>query len=366
MKVLHIETGMHLYGGALQVFFLLRGLQAYPGEHILVCPPGSAIGKAAREFVRVVEIPCRGDHDLSFLWRLQRLLRRERPDLVHLHSRRGADTLGGMAAKLAGVPAILSRRVDNPEPRWLVAVKYRLYARVITISEGIRQVLLQEGLPPQKVVCVRSAVDTDKYQPGCADRAWFREQFGLAEDERTIAMLAQFIPRKGHQLLLDALPAVLEAHPRIRVLLFGQGPVEAAIRQRVIEDGLTDHVVFAGFRNDLHRLLPCIDVVAHPAYMEGLGVALLQAAACGVPIVASAVGGIPEIVDNPCIGQLIPPGDSTALAAALKDTLDKQVRGHYDPQAAHRLIADNFSIGTMVAGNLACYRAILRNASSSQ
>lgn len=357
MKVIHVETGMHLYGGALQVFFLLRGLRAYPGEHMLVCPPGSAIGKAAREFVRVVEIPCRGDHDLSFLRRLQRLLRRERPDLVHLHSRRGADTLGGIAAKLAGVPAILSRRVDNPEPRWWARLKYRLYDRVVTISEGIREVLLSEGVAPERIICVPSAVDTERYRPGeaVAERAWFRREFELAEGTRTVAMIAQLIPRKGHRTLLKAAPAILAAHPDTRFLLFGRGPEQEKLRELVSVAGLEEHVRFAGFRDDLPRVLPWIDVVAHPASMEGLGVALLQAAACGVPIVAGRAGGIPEIVRHGENGFLLTPGDSAALADYIKRLLgEPELRARFGA-AGRRLTLEQFSVGAMVSGNQQIY-----------
>lgn len=359
MKVIHVETGMHLYGGALQVFFLLRGLKAHPGEHILVCPPGSAIADAAREFARVVEIPCKGDHDLAFLWRLKRLLQRERPDLVHLHSRRGADILGGIAAKLARVPAILSRRVDNPEPRWLVALKYRLYARVITISEGIRQVLLQEGLPPDKLTCVHSAVDTDKYRPGC-EREWLQHELGLAADQKLIGMAAQFIERKGHQTLLDAIPDILQRHPKTRFLLFGQGPLHEHIQQRTREHGLTEQVLFPGFRKDLHRILPCLDILVHPAFMEGLGVTLLQAAACGIPIVAGRAGGIPEIVHEKHNGYLMQPGDVQALAQRVNQLLDDPAQARQFGQAGRSLALQHFSIEAMVSGNLSIYHAMLR------
>ena len=100
-----------------------------------------------------------GDADLTMAPRLYRLIRRTRPDLVHLHSRIGADLWGGVAGRLAGVPVVHTRRVDNPEPRWVVALKYRLHDRVIAISEGIGRVLLSEGLPPDKLRVVRSAVD---------------------------------------------------------------------------------------------------------------------------------------------------------------------------------------------------------------
>ncbi|MFB4205483.1 D-inositol-3-phosphate glycosyltransferase [wastewater metagenome] len=359
MTVVHVETGMHLYGGALQVLMLLRGLAASPGRHVLVCPAGSEIAEAAQGVAdRVVAMPVRGDLDVAFGARLYRVLREEDADLVHLHSRRGADVIGGIAARLAGVPAVLSRRVDNPERRWWVALKYRLYAHVITISEGIREVLLAEGLAPERVTCVRSAVDTQTYRPG-GDRAWFRREFGLADDEVAVGMAAQFIPRKGHRVLVAAAPAVLAAHPRTRFLLFGRGPEEAAIRSLVHEQGLGDRFVFAGFRTDMAHIFPCLDVLAHPAYMEGLGVTLLQAAACGVPVVGAEAGGIPEAVADGITGYLVPPGDSTALAErvgrllgdlALRETMGAAGRQHVDAR---------FSVTAMTVLNRRVYERVL-------
>lgn len=355
MKVLHVESGRHLYGGALQVLFLLRGLPAHGVQSVLACPPGSAIAAAAREEgFEVREVPMGGDLDLAMVGRLTRLIRAEKPDLVHLHSRRGADVLGGLAARRAGVPALLSRRVDNPEPRPWAALKYRLYDHVITISEAIRQVLLAEGVPADKVSCVPSAVDTERYRPG-GDQEAFRREFGLQADELTVGMAAQFIPRKGHRVLVDAAPAVLQAHPRTRFLLFGRGPEQEAIRRRIEQVGLAERFVFAGFRDDLEQWLPCLDVLAHPASMEGLGVILLQAAACGVPVVASRAGGIPEAVAVGETGLLVPPGDARALAGAVIDLLADGPRRRRLGEAARSRALQRFSPAAMAAGNATVY-----------
>jgi len=366
MKVLHVESGRHLYGGALQVVFLLQGLAKRGGdEHVLACPHGSAIAAAARPHAaRVHELALGGDADLGSLARLRRLIRAERPDLVHLHSRRGSDLWGGLAARLEGVPAVLSRRVDNPEPRAWVALKYRLYRRVIAISHGIRHVLLAEGLAPERVVCVHSAVDTARYRPGCADSGWLRREFRLPPGGAVLAMVAQFIPRKGHRVLLDALPAVWAEHPETRVLLFGQGPEHPAIAAEVARRGWAERVRLPGFREDLDRVLPCVDLVVHPAALEGLGVSLLQAAACGVPIVATRAGGIPEVVEDGANGTLVAPGDAAALGAAIARLLsDPALRERYGA-AGRALAIERFSVDAMVAGNRAVYEAVLREAAT--
>ena len=309
---------------------------------------------------RIYALPMGGDLDLRLLWRLRRIIATEQPDVVHLHSRRGADLLGGIAARLCGVKTVLSRRVDNPEPGWWVRWKYRLYDRVITISQGIYEVLASEGVAPEKLVCVRSAVSPQAFARNC-DREWFRETFQLTDGELTLAVIAQLIPRKGHRYLLQAMPELLADFPSLRVLLFGQGPEETRLRAQVEELGLADKVTFAGFRSDLPQILPCLDLVVHPALMEGLGISLLQAAGAGVPIVAVAAGGMPEVVRDGVNGLLVPPADSQALAAAISRLLaDAQLRQRMGA-AGRELVRQEFSVERMVAGNLQVYRQLLDN-----
>jgi glycosyltransferase involved in cell wall biosynthesis len=359
LRVLHIEAGRHLYGGARQVLYLLAGLEREGVCNLLVCPAGSAIAAAAQGHCEGVHaIPMGGDLDLGLVFRLRRLIRSERPDLVHVHSRRGADLLGGIAARLAGVPAVLSRRVDNPESPLAVRLKYPLYARVITISEGIRRVLLAAGQPPEKVVCVRSAVDAAPYRGGCDDD-WFRQELGLEPGIRILAVVAQLIERKGHAHLLDALPPILARHPELRVLLFGRGPLEPELRRRIQGLDLGDKVRLAGFRTDLERILPCVELVVHPATLEGLGVSLLQAAAAGRPIVAARAGGIPEIVRDRENGLLVPPGDSQALGEAVLWMLDHPEAARALGARGRALVEREFSVPAMVAGNLRVYRQVL-------
>lgn len=357
MKVLHVEAGMHLYGGALQVVFLLRGLRARGIDCVLACPTGSAIATEAAPHARVVEMKMRGDADIGLTGRLRKLIREVRPDVVHLHSRRGSDVWGALAGRLEGVPVVLSRRVDNPESRFVVNLKYRLYDEVVTISEGIRQVLLSEGVPPAKVHCVLSAVDTERYRPDRSHMRWVQDTFGVADGELTIGMVAQFIARKGHVTLLDALPDVLAQHPGLKVILFGQGPLWDEINARVKGDVLlSKHVQLPGFRKDLDRVLPCLDVLAHPAHMEGLGVSLLQAAACGVPLVGGRAGGIPEIIQPGLNGELITPGDTAALVSELNKLLGSaELRQRYG-QAGRQWVVERFSVEAMVEGNLGVYQ----------
>ncbi|ENO76171.1 glycosyltransferase [Thauera sp. 63] len=358
MKVLHVEAGRHLYGGAKQVLYIVEGLARRGVENLLACPTGAHIASAAGAHARVFEMPMKGDVDIGLVFRLRRLIATERPDLVHIHSRRGADLWGGLAARLAGVPCVLSRRVDNPEARWVVAAKYRLYDHVITISDGIRDVLLAEGLAPNRVSCVRSAVDPAPYLIDY-DKAGYRAQLGLPADTLLVGIVAQLIARKGHRHLLAALKDVLPHHPHLQVLVFGRGPLEAELRQAIVDQGLAGTVRLMGFVDNLPDILGCLDLLAHPADMEGLGVSLLQASAARVPIIASRAGGMPEAVRDGENGLLIPPGDVPALAAAMNRLLGDATLRACMGEAGRTLVLREFSTEAMCDGNLTIYRKVL-------
>ncbi len=359
MKVLHVETGMNLYGGAKQVQYLLQGLQERGIENVLVSPRGSEIAKLAGNYIkRGYTPPMRGDLDLGFIFRLRQILKQERPDILHLHSRRGADTLGGIAGRLSAVQTILTRRVDNPESRFIAAIKYRLYDHVITISEGIRQVLLHEGVSAERLTCVHSAVDTHVWQAPC-NRQTIGDAFGLHEHHIVIGVIAQLIERKGHRYLLEALPAVVAQHPNLKLLILGKGPLESAIHEQIVSLGLAEYVILAGFREDLESIIPCLDLVVHPALMEGLGVSLLQAASAGKPIIASRAGGMPEVVRDAENGLLVPPADVMALQQAMLHLLNDAGYRRRLGEQGRAFMASAFSIDAMVEGNLAVYQSIL-------
>jgi glycosyltransferase involved in cell wall biosynthesis len=355
----HVESGRYLYGGAKQVVYLLEGLGKRGVDSILACPQDSDIASEARQLgVGVFEMPMGGDLDLPLIWRLRGLIRKECPDLVHLHSRRGADILGGLAARLAGVKSVVSRRVDNPESPFVVKWKYRLFDRVITISQGIADVLVAEGLPAEKLVCVRSAIDVEAYQLAC-DEPRFRAAFGLGKDELVVAMVAQLIRRKGHQVMLEAMPRLLERFPRLKLLIFGRGPLHDELAQLIEQMGLGDRVRLVGFYAALTAILPCFDLLAHPALMEGLGIAILQAASAGLPVVAVKAGGMPEAVEDGVNGRLVSAGSVEELIAAMEALLsDPELRRRMG-DAGREKMRREFSVDCMVDGNLRVYQELL-------
>ncbi|MDT8368603.1 MAG: glycosyltransferase family 4 protein [Longimicrobiales bacterium] len=362
MKTLHLETGRHLYGGGVQVIHLVEGLRAAGDEARILAPEGSEIvAAAAARGIPTHPFPFLGEADPRLIGALRRRIREGHPDLVHLHSRRGADTLGLWAAWRSGVPTVVSRRVDTPELPVVSRLKYRRCGRVIAISEAIRGVLLEGGVPPDHVVTIRSAIDADAISDTCRDRGLLRRAFGFPKDALVIAVVAQLIDRKGHDTLLDALPRVVGEIPRARLVIFGRGPRRAAIRARIERNDLVSRVHLAGHRDDLIDLLPCCDLVAHPARAEGLGIALLEAQAAGLPVVASRVGGIPEAVVDERTGVLVEPDDPASLARALIRLLaDADLRARMGAEA-RAWVRTERSLAVMVRETRTLYEALLND-----
>lgn len=365
LRVAHIELGAHLYGGAQQVLYLLAELSKTEVRSVLICPEHSAVGEAAREAgIEVEAIPYRGDLDWRATKRIGEILTRHQVDLVHVHSRRGADVWGALAARKHGLPCVLSRRVDNRERSWVVAIKYRLYDHVIAISEGIRHVLVADGLGSEKVSCVRSAVDWERFQQP-PDKAGLASRFSLPEGAAVIGIAAQLIPRKGHDVMLQAVSALVARWPTLHVLVMGKGPSESAIREQIRTRDLSDHVHLVGFVADLERVLPSLAFLVHPARTEGLGVVLLQAASAGIAVIACDAGGMPEAVADEETGMLVPPGDAGALTAAIESLLSDPGRAEaYGAKGRERMFA-SFSISAMAQGNLKVYRDVMAARSGS-
>ena len=359
MKILHVETGRHLYGGPQQVLYLVAGLEDAGHDCTLVCPPGSAIDSAARTAGRSVRnLFCAGDLDLPFAYRLTQYLKAQRPDILHCHSRRGADVLGGLAASFADVPAVVSRRVDNTELSVLASLRYRPFAKIVAISEAIAAVLGEQGIDTARIEVIRSAVDTQAFAVP-VDRGRFRAEFGLPDDAIVVAAAGQLIPRKGHRFLLDALEGIGAKHARVSVLVFGDGPLEAELRDQATALGLDGSVQFPGFRDDLDAWIGGVDVFVHPALAEGLGVATLKAAAAGVPVVAFDAGGLGEAVLDGETGRLVPPEDVGALRKAVFGLVaDPDTRRRLGAAGRERMQKE-FSIATMVAKHIELYESVL-------
>jgi glycosyltransferase involved in cell wall biosynthesis len=359
MKILHVETGRHLYGGPQQVIYLISALLARGHDCTLICPPESGVDSAARAAgIPVRNLFCAGDLDLPFAYRLTQYLQSSGPDLLHCHSRRGADMLGGLAASFADVPAVVSRRVDNTEMRLMAALRYRPFRKIIAISEAIAAVLRDHDVAAERIEVIRSAVDTTQFDTP-ADRGAFNAEFSVPEEALVLGAAGQLIPRKGHRYLLEAMAGLNQKHAQLRLIIFGDGYLNNQLRAQAASLGLGDVVQFAGFRDDLDELMGCFDIFVHPALAEGLGVATLKAAAAGVPVVGFKAGGLTEAIADGETGILVPAEDVIALQGAIATLINsKDVRLSMGKAGRSRM-QNEFSIDTMADKHVALYESVL-------
>ena len=359
VKILHVETGRHFLGGPQQVVYLINALRERGHDNTLVCPPDSGIDSVARlAGIRVQNLFCAGELDLPFAYRLSQFLKDEAPDIVHCHSRRGADLLGGLAASYADIPAVVSRRVDNTEMRLMATLRYKPFRKIIAISDAIAAVLREHDVADERIVVIRSAVDAKAFanMPDCSA---FRKEFGIEEGVFAIAAAGQLIPRKGHRYLLQADAGLVQKHPKISLVISGDGYLNNQLQAQAAALGLDDVVQFAGFRDDLDSFIACFDLFAHPALTEGLGVAALKAAAAGVPVVGFDAGGLREAVEHGKTGLLVPAEDVEQLQSAIAILIDDDhMRGQMSIAGRERM-QNEFSIATMVDKHIVLYESML-------
>ena len=218
--------------------------------------------------------------------------------------------------------------------------------------------LREHGVDDDRIEVIRSAVDTERLSQ-TADCSTVRAEFAVPDDACVIAAAGQLIPRKGHRYLLQAVADLRHRYPQLRLVIFGEGYLNNQLRAQAASLGLGDVVQFAGFRDDLDEFMGCIDILAHPALAEGLGVATLKAAAAAVPVVGFAAGGLPEAVVDGTTGMLVPPEDTDALAAALGTLIgDPGLRRRMGAAGQHRMQKE-FSIATMADKHLNLYETVL-------
>lgn len=355
--VLHVELGRHLYGGAKQVTYLINALEQHDNirQH-LVCTQDSEIQNAPLGRCNVHALKYSGETDFLFIRRLLSIVKETKPNIIHIHSRRGADVWGAIIAKMTGIPSVCTRRVDNLESRFSY-YKYKQFDAVISISEGVQSVVAKhcEGVKHQLVI--HSAVDLDEYSLS-ENKQWLHDTFDIPSDHTVIANFAQYISRKGQADVILAMHDVLHKHKKVTCLLFGKGGLEESYQSLIERHGLADNVKLCGFTSDVAKILPNVDIVIHPAYAEGLGVILLQAGASKRAVITSPVGGIPEIVTHKETGLMVAPGDIDAIGESLVSLIEQPTLRYQYGNALYQHVAEKFSITKMANAYVNLYTSL--------
>ena len=256
--------------------------------------------------------------------RVRAHLRALSPDVVHTHLAY-SDALGGIAARSLSLPTVSTIHVMHVDPGWrerareqlIRRVRQRCAARTIFVSDAARRDFLgRTRVAAERAVTIHNGVVAEP-NPG-GGRA-VRAALGIAEDDTVVGMLSVVRDGKGHDLAIEAVRDLCERIPGLRLLIAGDGPLRAELERSAAD--LCDHVVFAGYRDDAMDILDAVDVLLHPSLFDAFPTALLEAMSARVPVVAGAVGGIPEIVVDGQTGILVDPTSAAAIAAGLEPLL---------------------------------------------
>ncbi|HMH52710.1 MAG TPA: glycosyltransferase [Candidatus Acidoferrum sp.] len=333
------------------------------------------VERARRQDCRLVDVPTLDRdpaplRDVRAVVTLVRLLRRQRPAIVHTHTSK-AGFVGRLAARLARTPAIIHQphghifygyhgRAVTAFYVALERVAARWSDRVVTLTDREIEEHLDLGIGHRaQFVTVPSGVPTAELRARAPRRETARDALGLPADAFVVAALGRLVPVKGFDLLVEAMPALLAAVPAAHAVIIGDGPEEAALAARAERLGVLSRVRLHGPSSDVAALLAAADVLAAPSRNEGMGRALVEAMALGVPVVGSDVGGIPSVVGDDEAGRVIPPDDVPALAAALIELgRDGSVRAKLAEVARER--AETFSTAVAETRMLDLYAALVR------
>ena len=303
--------------------------------------------------------------DLRFILALAWRLARMRPDILPLHNPT-AFFYGALAGWLARVPRIIYTEhgrdfASSKRNKYLHRLLGRLVDRVVVVSESGRAVLAAEGIPDRHILTIHNGIDAARFLMG-EDRWRIRERLGFAREQPLVGIVVRLDPIKNHAVLLRAMARVVASQPEAVLLIIGDGPLRGALTSRSVELGLAENVHFLGNRDDVPELLAALDVMVLCSHSEGMSLTLLEESAAGKAIVATAVGGNAEIIEDHACGLLVPPDDDAALARAISGLLADTERALALGQSARLRYLREFTLERMVSRYEALYEDCTRTA----
>jgi glycosyltransferase involved in cell wall biosynthesis len=301
----------------------------------------------------------------NVLWplRLRHLVRGKRYDIIHTHM-----PLSAAIARIAlmGCPPRFVHTEHNVwerhrrSSRWANALTFGRNRAVVAVSSSVARSIQPPRLAakPPLVEVLLHGINLNEIKLRFVDRAQARRTLGLGPEDLVIGTVGNFTRKKNQQMMLHATALVAERMPNVRIVLIGTGPLEDNLRRLAVRLGIGDRTIFTGSRDDVLELLPALDVFCLSSQFEGLSIALVEAMATGIPCVATAVGGIPEVIEDGVSGLLVPAGATIVLADTLERVLrDESLRSRLGEEGGARAMA--FDIGRAARRLQALYEEMM-------
>ncbi len=364
MFSLHIDSARTWRGGQNQVLQTVLGMRALGHRATLVAHPAGELRQRVQEGLDLIPLAPANEMDLSAAWRLSRLVKQLKPDVLHAHDPHAVAmaALGlSMSTQLSKPPLVASRRVDfhlkgNALSRW----KYRQVDCFVCASDAIRKMIIADGVPAAYAVTIHEGIDLAHV--AAAPQADLHADLWLPHEAPIVGNVAALVPHKGQRHLVDAAALVVRQVPDARFVIAGEGELRHALERQIKERHLEKHVFLAGFRPDILSVHKAFDIFVMSSVTEGLGTSLLDAMACAKPVVATTAGGMPEVVADGETGLLVPPRDDRALAAAIVTLLKDRQKRIAMGAAGERRVREHFSAERMVQDTLDLYRRVCLHA----
>lgn len=358
LRILHTESSKGWGGQENRTLQESLGLRKLGAEVLIACQPGSRLALRARESgLEVRTVKMRRGLDLIAVWQIMRVIRNERIAVVNTHSGRDS-MLAGIAARLSRARPVVVRTRHLALPITSKFTYSVLPHKVVTVSEYVRRYLIGLGIAPARVAAVPTGVDLSRFDPD-AEAGTLRHELGLDAKTPLVGTAAILRLKKGHQVLLEAIPKVLEAVPDAVFVLAGDGPQHQNILKSIQEKSLGAHVLLLGLRRDIPNVLKSIDLFVLPTLEEALGTAFVEAMAMKKPVIGTRVGGVPEVIDDGGNGLLVDPRDPAGLADAIVRLLRSPDLAAAMGERGREIATTEFSVERMCRRMQALYEALL-------
>lgn len=355
IKIIYVTAALETGGAEMFLLDLVTHLDRQKFDPAIVAMIG---GGALEPRFRAAGAPLYiyGRH---FRWRyfsaplqiiqLWRLFRREKPQIVHTQLF-GPDVFGRLAAWLAGVPVIVTTEQNiNRDQSWLRELlkkwTYYLTDQVVAISAAVKKyTVARYGVPPEKIEIIPNDVDVKNFQSEILN---LKSEIKKPAGKKVILTIGRLVPQKGHRYLLEAF-AKLKDRENYELWIAGEGPLRSCLEKQTKDLGIDDQVRFLGERSDVPALLAQADLFVFPSLWEGLGIALLEAALAKAPIVATAVDGVLDILQDNITGRLVEAADSQVLAIAMEEALANSEQTKEMAERAYQFVKENFDVKVVV------------------
>lgn len=368
IHIIHIRDSSGIYGAERVILTLGRNIDTKRFKVSVLCMRNEngdgerLISKANELGIQTIAVNVKGRIDFNAMLNIRRIFKENAVSIFHSHDFK-SDFYGLLASINLPIKRVTTAHGSTRDSimkkvylYWDEKVIYRFFDKIVAVSENVGKELGKKNVSPEKIEIIQNGLDLNSIgkEDGRAEKP-----LNIPEGHKVFAVIGRLYPDKGHKYFLDAFSKVCQKHPFVKALIFGDGPEKKNVLRQIHVLKLEDKAALCGVRSDMKNVYDQIDFLVIPSLREGLPYALLEGMASKVPIVATAVGDIPFVVENGVTGYLVPPGESGSLEKGMIDLLALPVKAKEMAERAYRLVLEKFSADRMVRNTENLYLSLV-------